>query len=49
MWSGERLTRKAANIQAELFMGCSQEIGNVSGSRYALQDKQEQSAYGDSW
>ena len=28
---------------------CSQEIGNNSGSRYALQDKQEQSAWGDPW
>ena len=28
---------------------CSQEIGNTSGSRYALQDEQEQSELGDSW
>ena len=28
---------------------CSQEIGNTSGSRYALQDEQEQSKLGDSW
>ena len=28
---------------------CSQEIGNASGSRYALQDKQEQSAWDNSW
>ena len=28
---------------------CLQEIGNTNGSRYALQDKQEQSAWGDPW
>ena len=28
---------------------CSQEIGNTSGSCYALQDKQEQSAWDDQW
>ena len=28
---------------------CSQEIGNTSGSLYALQDKQEQSELGDWW
>ena len=28
---------------------CSQEIGNTSGIRYALQDKQEYSKLGDSW
>ena len=28
---------------------CSQEFGNATGSRYALQDKQEQSAWGDPW
>ena len=28
---------------------CSQEIGNANGSRHALQDKQEQSAWCDPW
>ena len=28
---------------------CSQEVGNTNGSRYALQDKQEQSAWSDPW
>ena len=27
----------------------SKKIGNTNGSRYALQDKQEQSEFGDSW
>ena len=45
MWSGVRLTRKQLTDHQE----CSQEIGNTSGSRCALQDKQDQSAWGDLW
>ena len=28
---------------------CKKKLGNTSGSRYALQDKQEQSAWSDPW
>ena len=28
-------------------LGMLEELGNTNGSRYALQDKQEQSAWGD--